>query len=61
MQDGLTECLAVRQTGQHETRYIGTVTVTMKSTGQLTSSVREYVFYVFSDFKKNMTFYVFLK
>jgi len=23
-------------------------------------SVREHVFYVFSDFKKNMTFYVFL-
>jgi len=25
----------------------------------LYGSVREYVFYVFSDFKKNMTFYVF--
>jgi len=29
--------------------------------GELTASVREYVFFVFFRFQKNLTFYVFLK
>ena len=45
----------------HHSGLVGDVAVPVSARQVVLSSVREYVFYVFFRFQKNMTFYVFLK